>query len=263
MPFATVLLLGFIAGATIVLGMPLGRMKRPAPNLRILLNAIAIGVLVFILWDVLAHAWEPINTSLSDLHAGKGDLGSTIGLGLLFGAGIAAGLLGLTWYERWMGRKAAPGSHLPPRQLALLVAIGIGVHNLAEGLAIGQSAASGALGLAAVLVVGFALHNATEGFGIVAPLAADTTRPSLLGFLLLLGAIGGAPTFIGTAIGWASRAVLSVLFLSLAAGSILYVVIQLLGIVARAHRNDLVAYGVLAGLFAGFATDAIVTLGGA
>ncbi|KHK95354.1 zinc permease [Microbacterium mangrovi] len=269
MPLPTVLLLGFIAGATIVLGMPLGRMKRPAPTLRTLLNAIAVGVLIFILWDVLAHAWEPIDTGLSDLHAGTGDFASTIGLFLLFAAGIAAGLLGLTAYERWMARAAGPGSHLQPRQLALLIAVGIGLHNFAEGLAIGQSAASGELQLAVVLVIGFALHNATEGFGITAPLAGDVDEHGVRRIpswaqLLLLALIGGGPTMLGTWVGtFFTSDVVSILFLTLAAGSILYVVLQLVTVCARAKRMDLLAYGVLIGLLAGFFTDAIVTAGGA
>ena len=157
----------------------------------------------------------------------------------------------------------------PARRLALLIAVGIGLHNFAEGLAIGQSAASGEIALAVLLVIGFGLHNATEGFGIVAPLAADVDedgnrRIPSWSFLLALGAIGGGPTFIGTAVGhgFTSEPV-SVVFLTLAAGSILYVVAQLLGVAARAKRSDLLAYGMLIGLLAGFLTDAIVTAGGA
>jgi ZIP family zinc transporter len=258
---ATTLGLGAIAGGTIVLGLPVGRLRAPAATLRVLLSSSAVGVLLFLLWDVLSAAWEPIDAALG----GAAGAGTLTGLSVLFVGGISAGLLSVVGYERFLHRRRgdATAGTISSRMLATLVAIGIGVHNLAEGLAIGQSAASGAIGLAAVLVVGFALHNATEGFGIVAPLAADAQRPSW-GFLLLLGAIGGLPTFIGTAIGWAfSSTVLSVLFLSLAAGSILYVIIQLLGMAARARRTDLVAYGVLAGLFAGFATDAVLTFGGA
>jgi ZIP family zinc transporter len=112
------------------------------------------------------------------------------------------------------------------------------------------------------------LHNATEGFGIVAPLAAETiddptARPTW-GFLLAMAAIGGGPTFIGTAIGhnFTSEPV-SVIFLTLAAGSIVYVIAQLLGVAGRAKRPDLVAYGLLVGLLAGFVTDAVVSAGGA
>lgn len=144
------------------------------------------------------------------------------------------------------------------------------MHNFAEGLAIGQAAASSEIALATVLVIGFALRNATEGFGIVAPLAAEDhldgvdSRPSW-GFLLAMAAIAGGPTFIGTIIGrnFTSEPA-SIAFLTLAAGSILYVITQLLGVAARrAERADLVAYGLLLGLLAGFLTGAVVTAGGA
>jgi len=292
---AGTLLLGLIAGGTILLGMPLGRLRRPAPSLRVVLNATAVGILVFLVWDVLTEAWEPIDEALGALHEGSGGIGPVLGYGSLFVLGLVVGLLSLVAYETWMartvrrpapvrpeprfgpgamatgelsGRRAPAAAWSPARRLALLIAVGIGLHNFAEGLAIGQSASTGAVALATMLVIGFALHNATEGFGIVAPLAGDTAddgspvRPSWA-LLLGLGAIGGAPTFLGTALGYGftSEAV-SVLFLTLAAGSILYVVTQLLGIAAKSGRRDLLAYGLLAGLVAGFATDAIVTLAG-
>lgn len=285
MSLSATLVLGFIAGVTILLGMPLGRLAKPMPELRVLLNAVAVGVLIFLVWDVLSAAWEPIDAALAAAHEHTGGLAPAFGYGALFVGGISAGLLGLVAYDRWMARSAAanrggPGamavterpapargvvSWSPARRLALLIAVGIGLHNFAEGLAIGQAAGSNEIGLATLLVVGFALHNATEGFGIVAPLAAENAagqRPSW-GFLLAMAAIGGGPTFIGTAVGHGvTSEPLSVLFLTLAAGSILYVIVQLLGVAAKAKRTDLVAYGLLLGLLAGFVTDAIVTLAG-
>lgn len=288
MSLSKTLILGFIAGVTILIGMPVGRLRSPVPRLRIVLNATAVGILLFLVWDVFSAAWEPIDEALAAHHEGSGGLAPVFGYGALFAAGLGVGLLGLVWYERRMAALAGrpgngPGamsiherpaattgmaSWSPARRLALLIAIGIGLHNFAEGLAIGQAAAASDIALATVLVVGFALHNATEGFGIVAPLAGDladdgTARRPSWAFLLAMATIGGGPTFVGTWVGHSfTSEPVSVVFLTLAAGSIVYVVAQLLGIAARARRSDLVAYGLFLGLLAGFATDAIVTAGG-
>src|SRR5206468_11584568 len=82
-------------------------------------------------------------------------------------------------------------------RLGMSIAVGIGLHNFSEGLAIGQAAHAGEISLAVLLVVGFALHNATEGFGIVGPLVAADVRPTW-SWLILAGVIGGGPTFLGT-----------------------------------------------------------------
>jgi ZIP family zinc transporter len=277
------LLLGFIAGVTILAGLPLGRVRAPRPGTRQFLNALAIGILLFLVWDVLVHAYDPLDTALGRLHDRTGGIGPVAGYGALFFLGLSAGLLSLVYYERWLAgrgkpRSLGPGAMAPgeltaartgiaswsaARRMSLLIAVGIGLHNFGEGLAIGGSAATGAIGLATILVIGFALHNGTEGFGIVAPLAADGDRPSW-GFLLLMGSIGGGPTLVGTVVGrqFTSQA-MSVIFLTLAAGSILYVVIQLLGVAHKNKRQDLLYWGVLLGLAAGFLTDMVVTAGGA
>jgi zinc transporter, ZIP family len=294
MSLTSTLLLGLVAGSTILLGLPVGRLRKPAPSLRLLLSATAVGVLLFLVWDVLSAAWEPIDGALASIHEGNGGLGPALGYGLVATIGLAVGLLSLVYYEQWMGRRMAaataratgrpygPGTMTlgeldtvrgvaawsAARRLSLLIAVGIGLHNFAEGLAIGQSSASGEISLAVMLVIGFGLHNATEGFGIVAPLAGDLDedgrplRPGW-GFLLAMGAIGGGPTFVGAVVGhgFTSEAV-SVAFLTLAAGSLIYVITQLIGVASRARRSDLLAYGILIGLLAGFVTDAVLTAGG-
>jgi ZIP family zinc transporter len=137
------------------------------------------------------------------------------------------------------------------------------MHNFGEGLAIGSSAAAGQLSLAVLLVIGFGAHNATEGFGIVAPLAAAGERPTW-GRLILLGVIGGGPTFLGTVVGQVvTTPLLGVAFLALAAGSILYVVIELLAVARASKLKELVTWAILLGVALGFVTDAIVTAAGA
>lgn len=280
------LILGLIAGVTIVLGLPLGRLRsarhsRTAPAVRVFLNAFAIGILIFIMWDLLNQAWEMIGATLDKVHDGSGSVAPVIGFGALLFAGLGVGLLSLAGYERWVAGEGpvpllGPGTMAADelilrkddtwtaaRRLAFLIAVGIGLHNFGEGLAIGGSAAQGKIALATLLVTGFALHNATEGFGIVAPLATEQEQPSW-GFLLLLGAIGGGPTVLGTLIGHQfTSEPMSLIFLTLAAGSILYVIIQLVAIALRGGHRSLLYWGVWVGLVAGFATDMVLTAGGA
>jgi zinc transporter, ZIP family len=269
------LLLGAIAGITIFIGLPMGRYGEADVRLKAFFMALATGILLFLFFDVVAHGWEPVEEA-----AVENEWGDLAGFGLLFAGGVSVGLMSLVYYDRWMARQRSksllgPGAaspaeferswiaRLPAGQwLALLIATGIGVHNFAEGLAIGQSAAAGEVSLAVALVVGFAAHNATEGFAIVGPMAGDPDRPSW-GFLALLGLIGGGPTFIGTAVGQAwTNAWLEVAFLAVAAGSILYVVIELLAVLRRVDAKILITWALLLGLFLGFGTDLIVEAAG-
>ncbi|MDE3024162.1 MAG: ZIP family metal transporter [Acidobacteriota bacterium] len=274
-----ILLLGAIAGATIFLGLPMGRVRGLSANARSGLSAFATGILVFLLWDVLTNAVDPIQAQLHAHHWGR-----FAGLAGLGAGGFTLGLMSLVYYDAWMKRRAhrratnlvGPGAAAideftsrswldltsPAVRLAFLIAIGIGVHNFGEGLAIGQAAAASEISLAVTLIIGFGLHNATEGFGICGPLAGEGIRPSwkLLG---LLGLIGGAPTFLGTVVGqaWTSD-VVSVVFFAVAGGSILYVVGELFAVNRRYGHPVLVTWLMLAGIAAGFATDFVVTAAG-
>jgi len=146
------------------------------------------------------------------------------------------------------------------RAVAFLIAIGIGLHNLGEGLAIGAAYSLGEASLGAFLVVGFMLHNSTEGLGIVAPIARDAPR---LKTLIALGLLAGAPTILGAWIGGlAYSALYATLFLSVGAGAIAQVVIALYRIVAQETDGPLwtplTAGGVLAGMLVMYATGLLV-----
>ena len=282
MSMGEILALGAIAGFTVFLGLPLGRMRAASNRIRSLLNAGATGILLFLFWDVLAKGIEPVEAALAEATKGGDSWLHFVWLAFVFAASLTIGLMSLVYYDLWLSRRAratlrfGPGAAdvqefragpihrlRPAERLAFFIALGIGFHNLSEGLAIGQSAAGGQLRLALVLVIGFALHNATEGFGIVGPLAGETHLPSWR-FLGALGLIAGGPTFLGTVIGqsFQNESVFAA-FLALAAGSILYVVIELLAVARKLGHKDMTTWGILVGLILGFATDFVLVAVGA
>jgi len=278
-PASQIAILGAFAGLTIFIGLPLGRVRARMPRTKAFLNAVAIGILIFLLWDVLTNAWEPTDKALGVHH-----YATAVTYGTVMLVCVGAGLLGLVYFDRWMKHRAArlrpegPGAatarpavipagpdaaRAQAAALSMLIAAGIGLHNFGEGLAIGASAAAGKLSLALLLVIGFGAHNATEGFGIVAPMAAAGERPTWPR-LALLGLIGGGPTFLGTIVGiQVTSPLLGIAFLALAAGSILYVVIELLAVARATRLKELVTWGIMLGLALGFVTDAIVSAAGA
>jgi zinc transporter, ZIP family len=293
--FAQLLLLGAIAGLTIFLGLPIALLPNVSRMKKGFLNALAMGILVFLITDVLSHAWDPAKLAAVAGYTGKGPVADgAIDLLALFG-GLGLGLLGLALYEQRYLRRiistkkklansegnngsgpsnapaksdTAPRQHgselfSNPQHLATMIAVGIGLHNFSEGLAIGQSYASGAIALAVVLIVGFGAHNATEGFGIAGPLTGIAKKPEV-SFLIKMGIIGGSPTFLGTIVGsvWVSQ-LTYILFLSLAGGALIYVTLLMYNTARRESRNDLLMVGLFIGLIAGFITDLIVSLGGA
>jgi hypothetical protein len=158
------------------------------------------------------------------------------------------------------GTRAPAGGEQERRALAYLIALGIGLHNLGEGLAIGAAYGLGQASLGALLMVGFMLHNTTEGLGIVAPIARDAPR---LGTLAALGALAGGPTVLGAWIGgFVYSPVYATVFLSVGAGAIAQVVLALHRVVARQLQGRIwtpyTAGGVLAGLLVMYATGLLV-----
>jgi zinc transporter, ZIP family len=281
MSTAQILILGAIAGGTIFLGLPVGRIRSKSTRWKAFLSASAVGILLFLLIEVVEHGIGPVEEALEGAVDDGASWGRFVGLALLFAGGMSAGLMTLVYYDRWVSRQRSramlgPGAASaaeydhnwlvglsPGRWLALLIATGIGLHNFSEGLAIGNSAAQDEVALALALIIGFGLHNATEGFGIVAPMSGSEELPSWR-FLGLLGLIGGGPTFIGTLIGKSvvSEAV-SVGFLALAAGSLLYVIIELMNVNRQFGHKTLVTWALLLGLFVGFGTEFVLEAAGA
>jgi len=309
-----IVLLGAFAGLTIYLGLPFARLKNVSPKLKTFLGMLATGVLIFLLYDVLQKASEPIGEAIATIrlhHTGGGTFATDLSL-LIVGLGL--GLVGLVYFNKHFVMRfkfattptaptaglpsttpanvalasvnaqslsatkakptivnvaapavaiAAPASsnEMSPQMLSLVIAAGIGFHNFSEGLAIGQSAASGAISLAAVLIVGFGLHNMTEGFGVAGPLTGKDVSWKFLG---LLGLIAGGPTFLGTIVGITFHSPQLFIFcLAFAAGAIIYVITELLGVAKRAKAQDVVMWGLFVGFLLGYATDIIVSFGGA
>ena len=170
--------------------------------------------------------------------------------------GVAASYLALSWVaQRFSARGGASGVRGQPLQglaLASLIAVGIGLHNLGEGLAIGSSFAVGELALGTFLIVGFMVHNVTEGLGIAVPVAEG--RPVGVGRLAILALVAGAPAIAGAWIGgFLVNEVLAVLFFSIAVGAALQVVVEVGRYLARRAPGGLASGWVVGGFLAGVA----------
>ena len=277
--YPQLLLLGAISGFTIFLGLPLPAIKNLSSKAKGFLNAFSLGILVFLIIDIFSHAWESTEEVATDAFVGNGLAGDAIINFLALFGGIAIGLFGLVWYEHEATIKRVPqilslenikkgDDHLhqlfhetSAYRLAMMIAVGIGFHNLSEGLAIGQSYAAGEMGLALLLIIGFATHNATEGFGIASPITGLSKKPTIR-FMILLGLVGGGPTFIGTLLGslWFSS-VTYILFLSIAGGALIYVSMLMYNTGRKHTSNSIIMFGIFVGLCIGFTTDLIVHLG--
>jgi zinc transporter, ZIP family len=282
--FGETVLLGALAGFTIYLGLPLGRIEFVSQRAKVALAMFSVGVLAFLFAEVLVHGVEIVEEHFEELGEGEGSLLEGLGLALMLGLGFTVGSAGLALAERWMRRSQQPPvaggatdtmtveqaqmasrvAESSARAVALrtgmTIAVAIGLHNFAEGLAIGVSASTGEIALATVLIIGFAVHNATEGFGIVGPLG--DVRPSW-SWLALAGLIGGGPVFLGAIIGYnVTSEPLELLFYSVSAGAILYVIGEIWGAMRRLGHRELGLLMLSAGVFLGIATEMVIAYGG-
>jgi zinc transporter ZupT len=221
--------------------------RRIPPGWLRVVMALTVGLLGFLAIDATLEGLE---------LAGEGSQAFG-GAALVLLGGVVSFLL-LSGVSQWVARRSAGTSG---STLALLVAIGIGLHNLGEGVAIGSAYSVGALALGAFLVVGFALHNTTEGLAIIAPVAH--LKPSLRR-LALLGLVAGAPAVLGAWIGAAAfNASLAAFLFGFGAGAIVQVIVQL----APSLRDDdgrtlhpAAVGGLLGGLALMFATGLLVSV---
>jgi zinc transporter, ZIP family len=237
-------LVGFLVGIVpIALGLLwLPSLRRAAPHWLAAFMAVTAGLLTFLALEALAEALERQAVL-------PGPLG---GPGLVL-VGVAASYLALTFLaQRLGGRGPSSAPALTGLGLATLVAIGIGLHNLGEGLAIGSSFALGELTLGTFLIVGFMIHNVTEGLGIAAPAAEE--RTTSWARLALLTVVAGAPAIVGAWIGgFLTNDFLGVLFFAAAAGAAIEVVVEVGRFVARRAPGGLTSGYVVGGFLAGLA----------
>lgn len=222
-------------------------LKRLEPRSIHFALALTAGLLVFLAFEALVEALETADG--------------------VAGAFQGTGIVALTVLGTWLGLQAFSGAGKRERgagaearlRLAFLIALGIGLHNFGEGLAIGAAYAQGAVSLGSFLIVGFMVHNTTEGLGIVAPIAKD--EPTLA-TLALAGLIAGAPTIAGAWLGGlAYSPVLATVALGVGAGAILQVVGVLYRAIARESQpvwTPLNAIGVAAGLAVMYLTGLMV-----
>jgi ZIP family zinc transporter len=206
------------------------------------LIGLSTGILTYLFFDLMHEAVE-----LTGAH----DLVSWT----IFVGSLLVSFVGLVAVEEHLQRRNPPV--INPLFLPFMIAVGMGLHNLGEGLAIGASYASGEWALNGLLVGGFALHNGTEGFGILGPVGRTTLS---LKDTVLLGLLAGGPTCLGTVIsGYAVSSYLSLTFYTLAAGSLLYVIVSLIALSYTRERRLQTATGLFTGISVMYVTAMVLT----
>ena len=258
--FATFMAITAVMGFSIFLSLPVVYSKRAQGRWAVGLNAAAIGILIFLMGDIFSD--------VAPILYPNGSYVAVPVYTLAFALAFIAAFVGLYFVDNLPSRTVAPGAATPesgPRTAALIIALGIGLQNLTEGLVFGVNWTAGEIGVLAVVFLGFFLQNITEGFPIAAPFLGSGAKAkvaTLVGLFL----IGGAPTLIGGAIGYHwSNQMFIVIFDALAIGAILYAILPMLRIAFRPlesreasiARNRLVYVGVMAGFLLGFLVNAL------
>jgi zinc transporter, ZIP family len=251
--FPELVVLSAVMGLSIYLSLPIVLAKSIASRTIALLNAIAIGILIFLLADVFSDAAAIIYSGTSSAYV------ANVGYSLAFVLAVV-GCFALLFFSEHRSK----GSGLSPRALALIVAAAIGFQNLTEGLVFGATWAVGITGLLTVIFLGFFLQNVTEGFPIAAPLIGKNDRA--IGVLVVLFLVGGLPTVLGGVVGYFYNSpLLDVTFDALAIGAILYCILPMLRVAFRPADTPEASYlkqrltylGILIGFVLGFIVNAI------
>lgn len=268
--FVVFMLITAVMGLSIFLSLPIIFSKRAQGRWAVGLNAAAIGILIFLLADIFSDV-SPI--IYPNGYVANGWYAAA------FAIAFVVAFLGLFLVDNLPRRSARAATNpsagpLPaapedtginPTSTAFIIAVGIGLQNLTEGLVFGVNWVTGNIGILAVVFVGFFLQNVTEGFPIASPFLGTKERRNLA-LLVGLFLIGGLPTLIGGAVGYFwSSALFIVIFDALAIGAIAYVILPMLRVAFRpletralsVRRDRLVYLGVLVGFTIGFAVNAI------
>jgi zinc transporter, ZIP family len=243
-----IILISAIMGLSIFLSLPVVLRRQTGQLKTKLLNAIAIGILVFLIGDIFS------NVSPALYNGSFYGYGTSVSVDLAFLLSFAGGFLIL-----FVAENRSRGG-LSPTNLALIIALGMGFQNLTEGLVFGALGASiGLSGTTLVVLVGFVLQNMTEGFPIASPFLGRTEGKVLVMFLLFL--VGSIPTILGGAIGFFyNGTILDVAFDGVAIGAILYAILPMLRMLFRESDklNQRVGYlGVFLGFLIGFLVNLI------
>jgi zinc transporter, ZIP family len=244
--------IGLLAAACTCTGLALVRRLPQGPGPRGLLTMGAAGLVLFVLIDV---GYQALGTV--ELVAVSDNLAALVLSGVLLLVGLLFGLVGLAWIESRRGR---PGADVPqPLDVAVMLAVGVGLRNFAEGLAVGQSMATSLVGPGGWLVIGLALHSLLYGAAVASPVAGEAMP---LSRLVLLAICAAGPSLFGTVVGttWVGPG-LELLVLSVAAGGLIYVLRELL----RAPLSELTPiaamWALALGLLAGLGTEMLVNAG--